>query len=334
MSNHQAPSADQIGQLPNTIAIERLYGALKKNPQLMQRFYDIMGNETHRPYFFPSDGTLSGKGLTPVGLAEYMLDRYQENPEKYSNFIACINWDPNCTPEFDRPFLHNLNSAITKMDDRGSFVIYRGNHTVSLMNEGNTFLLLDSYNAYGAKDADNLPLLRFIRQNFPYAQIHTLHDKIQNDYHNCSFFAVHCAGAIEKALQNENKTLAQFIQSLDTNKVHRPDPNNPEDALKVSEYRRLGINTIPVPSEIVPYVQSLSLVEKITEGSASYRQQKPWVTHQSYQSQLDNHVTHLPVGEERKLRRINNHIAMKNAHFINRHEEGLTPTTSLTAVEQ
>lgn len=188
----------------------------------------------YRPYHFPNDGSLSGNGLTPQGLSKYVNYLAETDPETYNNAITHINSDPECTPNFDEAFLGNIARTIKNGHGRGMHIIYRGNHTVSLLNEDNTFLLLDSYNAYGAKDADHLPVLEFIRQRFPQAEIFTLHDKIQNDYHNCAFFSCQSAGAIERYLQHEGGTLGQFIGNLDTQKIHIPSQTKSQRTVKRS----------------------------------------------------------------------------------------------------
>ena len=270
-----------------------------------------------RPYHFPSDGLLSGHGLTPQGFAEYLTYLEEQEPNIYKNAVAHINSNPECTPRFDKAFLASFGNSLTGQTGkrRGMHFIYRGNHTVSLLKEGDNFLLLDSYNAYPALDADHLPLLEYIRQKFPQSNIYTLHDKIQSDYHNCSFFATQSAGAIERALQNQDVSLLEFIKSIDTQKVHSPTLNCPNDTLKMQEYERLGIKTIPVPPQLVPFVQSLSLVDKIIQGSRAFTEQCAWLPYGSYQGELSNFSADERRNGEKKLTRMNVNIAVKNDLF-------------------
>ncbi|MCL2587624.1 MAG: hypothetical protein FWE31_05335 [Firmicutes bacterium] len=220
----------------------------------------------YRPYYFPSDGSLSGYGLSSKGIEEYVAYCKEQDPGTCENVIAHVSHDPDCTPKFNKQFLCNLGNSLECQESRTSNIIYRANHTVSLMKEDDTFLFLDSYNAFPVPDADHLPLLRFIRKQFPKAKIYTLHDKIQNDYHNCAFFATESACAIERALQENNQSLSEYIQFQDTRKVHTPRMRSLKDCKKMFAYSCLGVETIPIPRDIVPLVQSLTLVDEIVKG--------------------------------------------------------------------
>jgi len=316
-------------QLPNTFRVDLLYGALEKNPNALKKMRDAHGSDRYRPYFFPSDNSLSGMGLTPLGLTEYLLYLYRQDPETHKNTLACINWDPNCTPDFDPKFFEKMIGRMNSESKRASFLIYRGNHTVSVMKEDDTLLLLDSYNAFGAKDSDHIPLLANLRKNFPESKIFTLNDKIQNDYHNCAFFAANSTGAIEKYLQHEGVSLAEFIQTLDTNKIHTPQRDNPGDCFKVQKYVEHGVRTIPVPPQLVSFVQSLTLAEKIADGSEEFVRGRPWHPYGSYAQELENFSAHERPRNCDKLKKMNIHMSVKNEMFDYASQDCQTPATEI-----
>jgi len=223
--------------------------------------------EIYQPYHYPEEhknaGVLSGFGLSAFGLGKY-LERQQikTNP--------LISHDPDCTPSFDKQFLDKAFEVISQSDKLSFFPIYRRNHTVGLVKEDDHFLLLDSYNAFGAKDADHIPLLRFLRENFKDSHIHTLHDKMQSDYHNCAFFTVQNLVKVERELNNKEISLAKFIQEIDTEKYHQESLDNFEDVVKMKHYRELGIQSVATPACLVPHFQSVKTAKAITKNSPEF----------------------------------------------------------------
>lgn len=257
-------------------------------------------NEYFDPYNYP-DGRYSGEGLTLAkgGIAAYTTS-------KKLDARLFIHPDPKCTPKFDTPFLHKLGQSLEQQRGLGCSIIARGGHTVSLLQDGDLFWLLDSYNAYGAKDNDHLPLLKFLRNIFPNSVIRTSRDKIQNDYHNCSIFSIESALAIMTDMWHSGRNLDRFAREIDT----KPEGYFPEDA-KAGMYRELRVQPTITPACVAPFAQSLTLTDNITQNSREFSEIKHWLPGGSYRAQYAESLTY--CHEKGKL--INRNIQNKSDLF-------------------
>jgi len=266
-------------------------------------------NNLYRPYHFP-DGRYSGEGLTQDGLREYL--QFLGNRKMSATIIE----NSECTPQFGKCEFEQIAKDLKKVDEGSSHVIYRQGHTVSMVKDSDAVLLLDSYNAYGAKDADNLPLLRFLREQFPKHALYNLHDSIQRDYHNCAFFATKSASQIMRELDGQGITLRQFINDIDTNKLAVPNPLNIADLQRLGTYTVQGVETIATPSCLAPCVQSMTDIKTITDGSKSFVEEATFREFGSHQRALNKSI----ITREHKgaLKSLNNHIQSINDDFKRR----------------
>jgi hypothetical protein len=162
------------------------------------------------------------------------------------------------------------NSLDTNEEQKAGYIIFRANHTVSMIREGDDFLLMDSYNNFGAieDNTDDLPLLEIVRRANKNANIFVFNDKAQNDYHNCSVFSVNSLAIIFHTLQEQNVSLAQYIKKIDTEKWNADEPD------KAFAYSKLGVQTIPIPAELCPQIQSIRGLKKATKHSESFDAEK------------------------------------------------------------
>jgi len=288
--------------------------------KLKINFKEIFMNQVnglYRPYYYPEGhpraGRFSGHGLSPTGLGAYLSFMTKRHPQLLSNLEPLIDADPNCTPEFDDQFFEHAYSVLRNTDGRLLLPVYRQNHTVGLIKEDDQFLLLDSYNAYGAKDADHIPLLRFLRSSFRDASITTLHDKMQNDYHNCAFFAVHNLLKVEREISNQQISLPQFIERIDTRKLHTPVIGCINDTKKMQSYRELGIHSIATPACLVPHIQSLKQATATAENSTEFRLTRVYLPYGTHENELRKYT----VMGEHKGRHVhmNTNIQSANDEF-------------------
>ncbi len=198
--------------------------------------------------------------LTEAGLAKYIDIRMSEEPELTKNIKLIIDYDINATPEFSRVMQKEIKKNLLSSSnrDRISFIIHRDIHTVGLIKEKDKFLLLDSYNAHGTDDCEHIPLLKIIRELFPYSKIYTLHDKMQKDFCNCRIFSVENIIEIERFCKFHNCGLSEVI---DSNKnIYFSDFDQKKDI----DYRYLNISSIATPLPIISKIQSLKQIKKIT----------------------------------------------------------------------
>lgn len=204
-------------------------------------------------------GTVST--LTEAGLGYYFYKRKLDEGELAKNIDIIIDYDLEAGPNFSEGAREEIIEKLRNSpeDKRVSWIIHRDGHTVSLIREGEKFLLLDSYNAHGAEDADHLPLLRIVRDLFPDAKIYTLRDKIQNDYCNCRIFAFENLIEIERYCEFHHCGLDRVINS--DAEIFFADP----DQVKDEAYRELSVIAIPTPIAIIPHIQSVSQIREITE---------------------------------------------------------------------
>ncbi|MCL2484401.1 MAG: hypothetical protein FWE79_03325 [Firmicutes bacterium] len=253
-----------------------------------------MTSDLYRPYHYPEDhpraGELSGEGLTPKGLETYLAKLSRLHPEILSMVQPLISGDPSTTPEFNDKFFEEAYSVLKNSNGRIISPVYRPNHTVGIIKEEDNILLVDSYNAYGAKDADHIPLLRFLRDTFRGAKIHTLHDKMQNDYHNCAFFAVQNLIKVERELKSLGISLPEFIEQIDTHKLHLPTIGNINDLKKIQSYGELDIRTVATPACLVPHIQSLKQARATAEGSADFRRRRLYLPYGTHENELERFV--------------------------------------------
>jgi len=281
-----------------------------------------LSSDLYRSYHYPQGhhraGELSGQGLSATGLDVYLTHQKKKHPELLGNVKALVNSDPHCTPEFTEEFWDRAFSTLQKINRRTLFPIYRRNHTVGLIKEEDQFLLLDSYNAFGAEDADHVPLLRFLRNNFSSASISTLHDKMQNDYHNCAFFAVQNLLKVEREISGQNISLPQFIEQIDTQKVYTPTIGNHKDIKKITSYDEMNIASIATPACLVPHIQSLSQANKTTENSVDFRSPRVYLPYGTHERELNSST----VWGEHKGRRtaMNAYIQSRNDEFRRSYE--------------
>lgn len=197
--------------------------------------------------------------LTEAGLATYFYRRKREEPEVFRNSDLLIDFDMNGGSSFSETMRGNLRTVLSEnCEDRRFYIVHRDGHTVSLIRENNTFLLLDSYNANGTTDHDHFPLLTLIREQQPNAKIYTLRDKIQNDYNNCRIFAVENAAAIERYCQQNNCGLSRVIQEAQL----VPALFNSDDE-KDGFYNNNNITSLGTPLPIVPHIQSMAKIRTV-----------------------------------------------------------------------
>lgn len=271
----------------------------------------------YQPYKYPEEhplvGELSGYGLTPKGLWAYLNYQKKKHPSLLGYIKPLISHDPECKPEFNENFLEEAHKTLRASEGRTLFPIYRQNHTVGLVKEDKQFLLLDSYNAFGAKDADHIPLLRFLRENFKGAQISTLHDKMQNDYHNCAFFTVQNLLKIENELGGQKISLPKFIEQIDTRKYSQATRENQDDIAKIEAYNELGIESIATPACLVPHVQSLRVADSIALESEEFRKPYAHLPYGTHQAELENFIRMIPHRGEHVM--MNTNIQAKNREF-------------------
>lgn len=199
--------------------------------------------------------------LTEAGLAEYFEIRKLEEPELTKNMSLIIDYDVNATPEFSKNMQNEIKTTLLKSSDdkRSDYVIHRDVHTVSLIREKNKFLLLDSYNAHGTKDMEHIPLLKIIRELFPTGEIYTLHDKMQKDYYNCRIFSIENLIEIERFCKFHKCDLSDVIESNKDICFYNFDSD------KEKFYKELNVNPIGTPLPIIPKIQSIRQIEKITK---------------------------------------------------------------------
>lgn len=206
--------------------------------------------------------------LTEAGLAKYFTIRRLEEPQLTSNITLVIDYDLSAGPNFSADMRQRLDEALrtSPSNRRVSIIIHRDGHTVSLIREGNKFLLLDSYNAHGAKDADHIPLLEIIRHSFPEAEIYTLYNKMQSDYYTCRIFALENIIEIERYCRNHSCGLEEVIAS---NSRIKEEPDPIKDALY--EDLKLNIRAIGIPVPIIHHVQSMCLIKSISDELEALR---------------------------------------------------------------
>jgi len=212
------------------------------------------------PIFFRQHEDVAHGGkvdtLTEGGLYVYFSRRKAEEPLVLENSNLIIDYDLKAGSSFSQEAQIKLREAFSEScGSRKSFVVHRDGHTVSVIREGDTFLLLDSYNAHGTKDHDHFPLLQIIRKCNPEAKIYTLHDKIQNDYCNCRIFAVENIVEIEKYCRENECGLMQVIQESE---LIPPQFYTDGDEEKEKFYADNNIIPIGIPVPILHHVQSVT----------------------------------------------------------------------------
>lgn len=195
--------------------------------------------------------------LTEVGLYAYFLRRQTEEPTILENVDLIIDYNLDAGPSFSEEARGKLREAFSQpCEHRKSFIVHRDGHTVAVIREGNNFLLLDSYNAHGAKDHDHFPLLEIIRECNPEAQIYTLYDKIQNDYYSCRIFSVENIVEIEKYCRENRCGLLQVIRESELVPPQYCDRDETKDRF----YTEHNIIPIGIPIPILHHVQSLKIL--------------------------------------------------------------------------
>lgn len=205
--------------------------------------------------------------LTEDGLEYYLFFKKIKEPELTNNIELIIDPDKKATSEFSEQMRKKLKDVLSKnFIGRKHYIIHRDGHTVLLTVEqdehGNKiFLLTDSYNAFGTKDDDHLPLLRIIRELYPEAEIYTQHDKTQNDYCNCRIFAVNSAIEYERFCRDHNCKINKIIESGDKTFF--------EQDSKIDAYRELNIQTIPTPIPIMKFIQSMEQLNYVSDNLES-----------------------------------------------------------------
>lgn len=149
-----------------------------------------------------------------------------------------------------------------------AYIIHRDGHTVTLFREKDTFMLCDSYNAYGAKDADHIPILRMIRDEAKKlgkdVKIYTENDKIQRDYDNCRIFSLETAVLTLNYLNQSGKSLADLIEQTKENVGLQFAAEGDNDNKSVA-YKELNVEAIPTLLTIIPLIQSGSQIVKIAQ---------------------------------------------------------------------
>ena len=286
---------DTYSHLPHVIEMADL------NDEKLGYLFKHTNGQLLRPYFFPAsdgrgDDSFSGPGFTQLGAIKYIqnqIEKEEQGTEIYKNLTCFFNWDPKCTPAFDKDFLNAMRKRLEASDD-GWFIIYRQNHTTSLIKQGNEFLFLDSYNAYGAKDADHIPVLENLRAWFPEGNLSVLPDKTQSDYNNCLIFAVEYLVAVLRTMKYENQSLAEFKANVPSNKIY------PEDE-KAKEYKRLGIHVLPgTPECIIEFVQSQENALKMAESSHAPEEIKERLMRHIAKKFHKNNLKEMNVNVERR----------------------------------
>lgn len=210
------------------------------------------------------------KTLTEEGLDVYLMFRCKEEGRDLINKIeTIIDYDLQAGPNFSDNMQRRLKEKLTEdIVGRKHYIVHRDGHTVLLTREVdengvNCFLLTDSYNAYGATDADHLPLLEIVRGMYPNAEIYTLNDKIQRDYNNCRIFAVESAIRYEEFCNVGNRNIIDLKNSndqiyFDPNNINN---NNNNYNNKKEAYNELKIEAIPTPLPIIPLIQSMKQIK-------------------------------------------------------------------------
>ena len=209
--------------------------------------------------------------LTETGLLNYFENRKEET-DLLNNTELILDMDRGAGPDFSPEIGETIKKEITKNsrhERRHNYIIHRDGHTVALMQEGDTFLLLDSYNAHGTPDMDHIPLLQIIRDTLPEAKIYTLHDRIQSDYNNCRVFAtegtIECERFMRKRGMRLNDLIAlSFTENIFDNK-NRYESDR-EYNLKDCFYNEIGVEQISTPIPLVPFIQSYTSINTATPG--------------------------------------------------------------------
>lgn len=227
----------------------------------MDFFYRQHWDEAHRGWV---------STLTEAGLGYYFYKRKSDEGELAENIDIIIDYDLAAGPDFSARARAEIEEKLTNSpaNKRVSWVIHRDGHSVSLIREGNRFLLLDSYNAHGANDADHLPLLKIIRNLFPKAEIYTLRDKMQNDYYNCRIFALENLIEIERYCRMHNCGLNAVIGGAARIYFEDLEP------VKDGAYEELSVRAIGTPVAIIPHIQSVRQIRAISEEYELLRLQR------------------------------------------------------------
>ncbi len=195
--------------------------------------------------------------LTETGLKIYFERRQMEEEAALRNTALIMDYDLDAGASFSANAQTELRMALSgSCEGRKSFIIHRDGHTVSVIREGDTFLLLDSYNAHGTKDCDHFPLLQIIREENPKAKIYTLHDKTQNDYYSCRIFSVENLVEIEKFCAEHHCGLSEIIKDSMSVPFFYGEPDKAKDEF----YAKNGIVPIGTPVPILHHVQSMEYI--------------------------------------------------------------------------